>query len=267
MVSGISAGFGPGNFGRSSEITDRAFQRLGSGKRINSAADDAANLATVQQFLAIEASVNQGAQNLQDGQSLARTAEGALSGTSDLLGRMRELSVQGQNGTLNDADRATIQQEFDQLSAEVTRIAESTSFNGNNLLDGSMQGAGAVKLADGTGSDPVSISVGDQSAAGLGIGGLSISDPSVLNSIDSAIDSVSSARASLGAADNRLSSQIRNLQTTEENTAAARSRISDADFAVETANLARGDILNNAQVALHVQGRQLQSNSVLSLLS
>jgi flagellin len=221
----------------------------------------------VQQFLAIEASLDQGVQNLQDGQSLLQTAEGALQGTSEALIRMRELGMQAQNGTLGDADRATIQAEYDQLSAEVTRISESTGFNGRKLLDGSLQGAGAVHLADGTGGASIEIAVGGQSADDLGLAALDLGDPTALSQIDRAIDAVSSTRGRLGAVDNRLESQLSTLQVAAENTAAARSRIGDADLAVETSNLTRGRIQEDAQVALLVQGRRLQSVSVLKLLS
>ena len=266
MVGGIG-GLNPvqGRFELTSRNQRSAMQRISSGKRINSAADDAANLATVQQFLAMEAGTAQGVQNLADGQSMVRTAEGSLAGSSDLISRMRELAIQGRNGTLSDADRATIQQEYDQLAAEVTRISNSTGFNGNNLLDGSVQGAGAVQLADGQGGS-VSIEIEGQSAQALGIEGLDISDASTLTALDGAIDSVSSARAKLGAVDNTLDHRMEALRVTNENTAAARSRIGDADFAVETSRLTRANILEQSQLALQVHSRNLESRSILSLL-
>ena len=257
-------GFGRGQVEMSKAAANRSKERMASGKRINGAADDAANLATVQQFLAIEAGAAQGARNLADGQSMVRVAEGALSGTSDLLGRMRELVVQGQNGTYSEEDRAAIQQEYDQLAAEVTRISQSTEFNGKQLLDGSASGSGAVALSDGTGQ-PVSIDISAQTAGDLGVQG-SISDPDALSRLDGAIDSVATTRGQLGAIDNRLDSQIRNLQTQEENTAAARSRIEDADYAAEASKGTQQNILSQTQLALLAQGR-LESTAVLGLLS
>ncbi len=266
MVGIGGVGFGSDRFAGIHQQQQRSFERLGSGKRINSAADDAANLATVQQFLAMESGAARGERNLQDGQGMVRTAEAALGGTSEILGRMRELTMQAQNGTLSDTDRSTIQDEFDQLSAEVTRISESTGFNGRSLLNGDLSGSGAVQLADGSGSPGVRIEIQGQSASDLGVAGLNIADPASLDRLDAAIDSVSSSRASLGASSNRIDSQVENLRVTQETAAAARSRIEDADYAAETANLTKANILGEAQVALQIQGRSLQSNSVLKLL-
>lgn len=267
MVNGIG-GFSPsfGSLNKAQDLLLRSSQRLGSGKRINSAADDAANLAISERLSALERSVQQGERNLADGQGMVRVAEGALSSSADLVGRMRELAVQAGNGTLSDADRATIQEEYDQLAAEVDRISQSTEFNGSKLLDGSMSGAGAVELNDGRKTDQISVEIGDAGASSLGLSGIDISDPNSLDAIDGALDRISSQRASLGAVDKQLSTQIENLRTVNEATAAARSRISDTDYAAEVSKRTKADILGQAQIALLASGRP-QAQSVLRLLS
>lgn len=268
---GIRIGFDNSSLQRSLASTNRtlldSFQQLGSGRRINSAADDAAGLSIAQRLSALESAINQGQRNLNDGISLAQTAEGGLSQTGDILGRLRELSVQAQNGTLSADDRSVIQAEFDQLTQEVDRISASTEFNGTALLDGSLSGSGAVTLEDGvTGGSDISVAVGDQSASALGIDGLSVGDSSTTEAIDAAIDRISQERAGLGAAINRLDSSIENLATTEENLASARSRIEDADFAAVVAEQTRDQILQQGQFGLAAQGNVL-AQSALALLS
>ena len=244
-----------------------SFQQLGSGRRINSAADDAAGLAIGQRLSALESAIAQGRRNLNDGISVAQVAEGGLEQEGEILGRLRELSVQAQNGTLSDQDRTTIQSEFDSLTSELDRISQSTAFNGQSLLDGSAAGSGAVSLEDGVeGGDGLEISIDDQSAGALGVQGLDVSDPTSIDAIDRAIDRVSSQRARLGSTINRLGSSIEQLGATAENLAAARSRIEDADLAAVAARRARDGILQQGQVALAVQGNALAS-SALPLLS
>ncbi|MEM7203432.1 MAG: flagellin [Planctomycetota bacterium] len=235
--------------------TQRSFARIASGRRINSAADDAANLATVQQFLAIEASVGQGISNLADGAGLARTAEGALGSSADLLGRMRELSIQARNGTLNDQDRAAIQQEYDQLSAEVTRVAESTSFNGIKPLSGELAGAG-IQLEDGTGSGAIEVSIEGQTAADLGIAGLNAAAAGTVQALDDAIHRVSAGRGKLGSVDNRIDVATRNLASIRENVAAARSRVGDADVGAEISNLIRNRTIDRLSLGAHLAERR-----------
>ncbi len=261
-----NSGFSFGQMGRTQTATDRAMRKLSVGKRIAQAADDPAGLAIAQRLSAQERSFGQGERNLQDGQSLARTAEASLSTTSDSIVRMRELTVQAQNGTLNDQDRAAIQEEYDQLAAEVTRTAESTSFGGQKLLDGSASGASAVQLHDGTGAPPTTVDIGDQRAAALGIEGRSVADPNTLQALDQAAERVSSARASLGATDNRLEHQQQSVAVARESTSAARSRIEDVDYAVEIAELTRQRILREGQIALQGQTARAGS-SALRLLA
>ena len=246
-----------------------AFERLSSGKRINRAADDAAGLAISERIAALEAGLAQGVRNLGDGVGLVRVAEGTLGQSSDILIRMRELSVQAQNGTLNDSDRATIQEEFDSLSAEIDRIAQSTEFNGQKLLDGSASGEGAISFENGTNSENSSttVSIDDQSAAALGLTGLDASSPAAIAAIDTAIDSVSSARAQLGAAEASLRSQINSIGVAQETAAAARSRIVDTDIASAAADLTKNAILEQGQLSLRAQAMRLSSQAVLGLLT
>ncbi len=241
-------------------------ERLSSGRRVNSAADDAAGLAISERLKGLTAALQQGQRNLNDGVSVARTAEGGLNTTSDLLIRQRELTVQAQNGTLNDDDRAVIQQEFDQLSAEITRISQSTGFNGRALLDGSSSGSGELVLEDGVeGGEDLALDIGDQSASSLGVEGISVSSSSSLAAIDQAINSVSRTRASIGSFSNRVEYSVRNLARTEESIIEANSRIVDTDFAEATADRTKNQILSQAQLGLRAHANVTQS-ATLKLL-
>ena len=243
------------------DAQQRSMERLSTGKRINRAADDPARLATLQQFLAIEASVSQGQANYAAGVDVARIAEGSLSTSSDLVSRMQELSVQAQNGTLSDSDRAAIQQEYDALSAEVTRISKSTSYGGQNLLDGSYD----IKLEDGQNGEDVGIKIGDQSAAALGIAGRNVADPATLDALKQAGNQLASSRAKLGATERRLGHAQRALGQTHESTAAARSRIGDTDVAHEVGQLMRWKQLGKLNAAV-MRFEQEGRGRVLNLL-
>jgi flagellin len=233
-----------------------ALERLSSGRRINRAADDASGLSISEKLAAYEAAVEQGARNLGDGVSLARVAEGALSETAENLGRMRELAVQARNGTLGEAERAALQQEYDALAQEVTRVSQNTGFNGRSLLSGEISGSEAIRLEDGTGADePIEVSVDDQSAEALGVAGLDVAGDATLSRLDDAIAGVSATRASLGTFERRVESEIRSLLVARENVASARSRIADADVAREQAELARAQLLQASGVAVRAQGR------------
>ncbi len=249
------------------EAIQRTFEKLSSGRRINRAADDAANLAISEGLRALERGFQQGIRNLSDGISVVRTAEGALSETSNLASRMRELTIQAGNGALGETERAAIQNEFDALSAEITRISEGTTFNGRNLLNGDTSGSGAITLRDGSGGEEVvQISIEDQGAAALGLEGLDVSAASTLTAIDLAMERISGSRADLGAVESRLGSGISNLQSIHENTAAARSRISDADFAQVAADQTRNLLLQQAQISTQVQAN-VAASLALQLLS
>lgn len=172
-----------------------------------------------------------------------------LNTITNVLGRLRELSIQSQNGTLNSQQRKVIQQEFDSLTEQVSSIAKNTNFNGKKLLDGNE----SIEIVDGSGGEATEIASDDQSASSLGVEGLDASDPATLDRIDAAIRSVSSSRAQLGATENRLSSQVRSQLVAIENTSRANSQIRDTDFAKESSELLKNSILSKASISALAQ--------------
>ncbi|MFK7740475.1 MAG: flagellin [Planctomycetota bacterium] len=235
-----------------------SFRRLSTGLRITSAADDAAGLAISERLRGQIRSLDQAKRNANDGISMVQTAEGALGETSNLLLRLRELGVQAGNGTVSDADRDTLQQEFGELVSEIDRIAQSTEFNDINLLDGT-EGSVTFQIGIGTtaGVDTLSVNLSSARTADLGIATLDIGttgDPSAaIDAIDGAIDSVSGLRGRLGSTQNRLQSTINTLGNQAENLTAAESRIRDVDIAYESANLTKLQILQQAAVGVLAQ--------------
>lgn len=251
---------------QSRERQQTAFARLASGKRITKAADDAAGLSISEAMRAIEAGLRQGSNNVQDGISVAQIADGSLSTIGDSLGRMRELAMQAQNGTLSDADRAVIQEEYDQLAAEVDRVAQSTAFNGRSLLNGGSSGGNGLRIEDGTGGGATLLSIGDHRAAALGIAGRSVGDAGTLNALDDAIGRVASSRGQLGAMTNALESRDRQIGSRVENLAASRSRIADADVAHEASVLAREKIIGQGALSM-LKKSQREPGALLRLLA
>jgi flagellin len=244
-------------------------QRLSSGNRVNSAKDDAAGLAIAERMNSQIKGMNVAIRNANDVISLSATAEGALSKVSESLQRMRELAVQSANGSFSDGDRENLDAEFQQLGAEVTRVLESTRFNGKAILG---DDAGTLTFQIGaSSSDTVDLVTTDMTAnadvtAVTGGDITSAADASTaIDDIDTALDTVSQERANYGAYQNRFESIIGNLQVSAENHAAARGRIMDADFAAETANLSRGQILQQAGMAMLTQANAMPQQ-VLALL-
>ena len=239
-----------------------SMQRLSSGLRINSSKDDAAGLAIADRMNAQIKGINVSVRNANDGISLAQTAEGALSTVTDVLQRMRELAVQAQNGSNGTSDRANLDTEYQQLSSEITRIASQTKFNGNAIV-GASAGAQTFQIGANNGdtltitTTTVTTVAGDLTTA--------TNASTALAAIDTELDTITTNRATYGAMINRFQFAISNLQVTGENQNAARGRIMDADFASETANLARSQILQQAGTAMVAQANQLP-NQVLSLL-
>ena len=245
------------------------YQRLASGLRIASASDDPAGLGISERMRAQLKSLRQASRNGQDGVSLVQTAEGALGEVTSNLARMRELAVQAANGTLNTGDRAALDAEYQALISEITRVAEQTDFNGIDLLDGSN---GNVTIQIGTeATETIDISLSDMTASALGLSGANFDLTTVSNAtgslatIDTAINSVTGFRGDLGAVQNRMSSAIRSLANAEQNLAAAESRIRDVDVAMETADLTRNSILQQAAVSVLAQANT-QPQIALSLL-
>ncbi|MCA1929465.1 flagellin [Rheinheimera sp.] len=249
---------------------DTAFQRLSSGYRINSAADDAAGLQISNRLTAQIQGLDQAIRNANDGISLSQVAEGAMDEITNALQRIRVLAVQSQNGINSSADRIALQKEVSALKAEISRIAVTTQFGGVKLLDGKYSSTFLVGANAGqTISVNISRAGGGFGSSGLGIAGLSISSLAgasrALSSIDSAINVIDSKRADLGAIQNRFQSTIRNLSNIVENISAARSRIKDTDFAKETADLTRSQILQQASTTILSQANQ-RPQAALSLL-
>ena len=249
---------------------DTAFKRLSSGFRINSAADDAAGLQISNRLSSQINGLNQGISNANDGISLAQTAEGAMDEITNSLQRIRVLAVQSQNGINSSADRVALQKEVSALKTEISRIATTTQFGGLNLLGGKFS---AKFLVGANAGQNISVNLsrtgGGFGSSGLGISKLSISSVSgasaAIASIDSAIKTIDSTRADLGALQNRFQSTIRNLSNIVENVSAARSRIRDTDFAKETAELTRSQIMQQASTTILTQANQ-RPQAALSLL-
>jgi flagellin len=243
------------------------YARLSSGQRIASAADDAAGLGISERMRAQVRSLSVASRNAQDGISLAQTAEGALQEVSNDLARMRELAVQSLNGTLSSEDRATLDTEYRALVAEIDRVSATTSFNGVELLDGSTTSV-AIQVGAFAGQT-ISTSLSDTTATALGISSTGVASVSAsgsaLAAIDQAIDDVSLARGRLGASIHRMDSAIASILATRENLAAAESRIRDLDFALETADLTRNSILQQAAISVLAQAN-VQPQLALRLL-
>ena len=243
------------------------FSRLSSGLRIASASDDAAGLGISERMRAQIRSFSVAGRNAQDGLSLAQTAEGALQEVNNNLSRMRELAVQAANGTLTAGDRTTLDTEFQLLDTEINRIATQTSFNGLKLLDASTASV-AVQVGVNA-NETLSITMVDSRSATLAIGVLDVTSVANANTaitaLDTAITTVTTGRGTLGAGENRLSSAIASIANAQENLASAESRIRDVDVAMETADLTRNSILQQAAVSVLSQANT-QPQLALSLL-
>ena len=250
------------NLGTAQMSLATSMQRLSSGLRINSASDDAAGLAIADRMNAQIKGTNVAIRNANDGISLAQTAEGALATVTDALQRMRELAVQAQNGTNGTSDRANMDTEYQALSSEITRIAAQTKFNGVAIVGG---GAGAQVFQVGANNgDTLTITT---TAVTTVAGDLTTSAnaSTAVAALDTALNTITSNRATYGAAINRFGFAISNLGVTAENQTASRGRIMDADFASETANLSRANILQQAGTAMVAQANS-QPQGVLALL-
>ena len=255
------------NLGGSTNDLQTNFERLSSGKRINSAKDDAAGLQISSRLTAQINGLNQAARNANDGISLSQTAEGALDEYTNALQRIRTLSVQSLNGSNSDADRKALDAEFTELETELTRISTDTGFAGEKLLNGTYTSKFFQVGADA--GQKIEVSIGQNFAAASTISTVGISAASqasrALVKIDSALALVSSTRADLGAKQNRFASVIRSNDNTAQNLSASRSRIEDTDYASESAQLARSTVLQQASSSMLAQANQ-QPQIALSLL-
>ncbi len=282
----------------SSKALSTAMERLSTGKRINSAKDDAAGLAIASSMTSQIKGMTQGIRNANDGISLAQTAEGALGEVSNMLQRMRKLTVQAGNGTNNDTAKTNIQSEISALSTQISKVITDTSFNGIKLFDGSGGNAGKISIQAGTNSsDAIEIDLGNlttqtfsttsgsEAPASLGdivkIGSTAVTVETdvtktpagatpvvatefdldtVLKAYDSVLQQIDTSRANLGAAQNRLESTVNSMTANVTNLTDARSRIEDADFSTETTALAKAQILSQASTAMLAQANQSQQN-------
>jgi flagellin len=261
------------NLSNSQGTLETSLRRLSSGLRVSSAKDDAAGLFSIQKMTADIRGLNQAVRNAQDGISLGQTGEGAMDQIQSAMQRIREIAVQSSNATVED--RTGLQAEVDQLTQEISRITATTQFNGTQLLDGT-GGTLTFQIGqDGLASNQISVSGVDltglntYNATLTATGTVDVSTAAAASAeiaaLDADIDSVSTNRATFGAVQNRFESVVVNLTTYAENLSAARGRIQDADFAAETANLARSQILQQAGVAILAQANTLPQ-SALSLL-
>jgi flagellin len=249
-----------------------AMEKLSTGKRINYARDDAAGQAISVRLTAEIQGLAMASRNASDGQAMIDTAEGALMETQTLLLRMRELAVQSSNGTLASADRAALEKEASSLEAEITRIADTSSWAGQMLLDGSLSDGITFQAGTKAGTaNLITVSIGEMSstAATVDIGAQSVGTftdaQHAITHIDAALSGVSEVRGKLGAISNRLNSTIANMDQVRVNLSASQGRIEDADFATETGNLAKNQILQQAATAMIAQANSSKS-SVLNLL-
>ncbi|WP_421348868.1 flagellin B [Aeromonas veronii] len=286
------------NLMNTNKSLDTSYTRLASGLRINTAKDDAAGLQISNRLTSQVNGLNQGNRNANDGISVAQTAEGAMDEITSMLQRMRTLAQQSANGSNNTDDRVALQQEYDQLTTEIDRISSDTTFGGQKLLDGNYKGsfqvgadatqtitfkmtsaftisgiAGASKgsatiAAGSTGSkEPYKVTAATTAVTVANMNSIKTASAaqSAMANLDFMIKAVDSKRAELGAVQNRFDSTIRNQSNVSENLSAARSRIRDADFATETANLTKQNILQQAASSILAQANQ-RPQSALSLL-
>jgi flagellin len=245
----------------------KTIERLSTGQRINSASDDAAGNAIATRMTSEVRGLNMAARNANDGISLAQTAEGGMNEVTNMLQRMRELSVQSANGTLSDGDRDNLQTEVTALIGQIGDVSSRTDFNGVGLLDGS--NASVTIQTGSAANENVTVALGDMRAATLGVDALDISTAggatAALTALDTALNTVTTSQASLGASQNRLETTVSNITDRVTNITESRSRIQDADFSAESTQLAKYQILNQASTAMLAQANQSQQG-VLSLL-
>jgi len=270
------------NLSTSQSQLSTSMQRLSSGLRVNSAKDDAAGLAIAERMHTQVRGMNVAMRNANDGISMAQVGEGALGKVSDLFQRMRELAIQSANGTNTDADRVSLNEEFVQLAQEATRTLGGTQFNGQNILSTTNNSIFQIGANNTTDIDQLTVTSFDWGAntdinpllgtaviTGTDVPPVQVTDiatsQAAVSAIDAAINAVNSQRAEFGAVQNRFENVVSTLMVAAENQSAARSRIMDADYAAETANMSRAQILQQAGNAMVAQANQLPQQ-VLSLL-
>lgn len=254
--------------GKTTAKLKTSFERISSGLRINKASDDAAGLGMAENLDAAGKSLRQAMRNANDGVSVIEVAEGATNEVGNVIKRMRELAVQSSSETLDNTERAYIDDEFTQLAGEVDRIAAVTEFNGVQLSDGTATSLNVQVGINDSANDRIAITLGDLRATTLGVDATAIDLSSAagaqaaLTDLDAALDMVNGYRSDFGASQNRLESSIRNLGTYTESIQGAESRIRDADYAYETAEMSKLQIMAQAGVAVLGQANQLGQSAL-----
>ena len=268
----VDSVFAQKNLARTQRSMRSSMQKLSSGVRITKAADDAAAMGVSEKMRAQITSLKMAQRNTNDGISMIQTAEGALDETADILNRMRELAVESSSEVLQATERAYLQTEFTALQGEIERIADSTEFNGLNLSDGTTTSVAVqVGIFNVAAQDRVTVTLQDSQTATLGVntGTVALTNAgtsqTAITAIDTAIDSVNNSRATYGAAQNQLSSALRNLENYTENLTETESRIRDVDFAAETATMTRNQIFQQAGISILSQANSAPQ-AALSLL-
>lgn len=258
--------------GLTTKTQAKSTEKLSSGYKINRAADDAAGLSISEKMRRQIRGLTQASQNAQDGISAVQTAEGALTEVHDMLQRMNELAVKAANGTNQSEDQNFIQKEMDQLIEEIDRVAQTTTFNEKNLLDGSFSGVALQVGSEGTSGNRISVTINAMSASGISVNSLSASGvtdvsaaQNAISTIKAAIKKVSEQRSDLGAIQNRLEHTINNLDNVVENTTSAESQIRDTDMATEMVRYSNNNILAQAGQAMLAQSNQ-SNQGVLALI-
>lgn len=259
------------NLSQTGRSLKSSFEKVSSGLRINKAADDAAGLGVAENLEAASRSAKVAMRNTNDGISVVQTAEGATSEVGNIVKRMRELAVQSSSETLATAERSYVQDEFAQLSAEVDRISQVTEFNGLKLTNGSDTSVSVQVGVNNSSNDRISITMGDLRATALGVDTTSMSlntsasARTAITALDTALNSINSIRSDYGAVQNRLGDSLVNMEVYNENLNAAESQIRDVDFASETAEMAKQQIMQQAGMSVLAQSGQSQQG-ILSLI-
>lgn len=240
----------------------QSYQKLSSGKRINSAADDAAGLAIAQKLLTQSNGYDVGSRNVATSQDMTKVAEGALGSITDNLQRMRELSVQAGNSLYTDSERGAIQGEIDQLKQSISDTASQTQFNTMNVLDGSMGTSHVASDANGSGMD---MNMPDATLTALGIAGYDVTQSFDISDIDKALEQVNSSRSDLGATSNRMDSMQNYNASASLNTTASQSRIEDLDYPKAVSDKKKNELLMDYRVMMQKKQQETESGKMLQL--
>ena len=270
----VSASLSQAALARNERALGAAMEKLSTGSKINSAADDAAGLAMAAKFTSQINGLDMAVKNANDGISMISTAEGALNEVSNMLQRMRELAVQSSNGTMTGDDRTYMDKEYQQLDKEIDRIEKNTQWNSTNVLDGTVGSSGTVTFqvsanftSGSPSNDVIQVNFGSLATDTASLGDVKTMSAAntAIGAVDTAIKAVNEQRATFGAASNRLEHAVDNLTNVKVNAEASRSRIEDTDYAKTTSELAKAQIIQQAGTAMLAQANQ-SAQSVLSLL-